>query len=164
MTPERKPINVAVIGAGAFGRNHARIYHQLQKESGQIRLVAIADLDPARAASLAQEYAKSGTRAFGSVKELTKSGHVQAASVTVPTVEHLKVAGELMEAGIDVLIEKPLAATLADAVVGEPARGSYTKSSDGKLNVTKVRFGKKPGGGKGGGKKSKDAASQPKDK
>ena len=44
-------------------------------------------------------------------------------------------------------------ATLADAVVGEPARGSYVKASDGKLNVTKVRFGKKAGGGKGGGKK-----------
>jgi hypothetical protein len=54
-------------------------------------------------------------------------------------------------------------ATLADAIVGEPARGSFTKSSDGKLNVTKVRFGKKPGGGKGGGKKSKDATTQPKD-
>src|SRR5439155_25626696 len=49
-------------------------------------------------------------------------------------------------------------ATIADAVVGEPARGTYTKSADGKLNVTKVRFGKKTGGkaggsgGKGGGK------------
>jgi predicted dehydrogenase len=115
MTPERKPINVAVIGAGAFGRNHARIYHQLQKESGQVRLVAIADLDPPRAASLAQDYAESGTRAFGSIRELIKGDHIQAASVTVPTVEHLKVAGELMEAGVDVLIEKPLAATLADA-------------------------------------------------
>jgi hypothetical protein len=54
------------------------------------------------------------------------------------------------------------AATIADAVVGEPARGSYTKSSDGKLNVTKVRFGKKTnGGGKSGGKKGKDGATKP---
>src|SRR6516162_583537 len=43
-------------------------------------------------------------------------------------------------------------ATIADAVVGEPARGTYTKTADGKLVVTKVRFGKKAGGGKGGGK------------
>jgi len=43
-------------------------------------------------------------------------------------------------------------ATLADAVVGEPARGSYTKGKDGKLDVTKVRFGKKTGGKAGGGK------------
>jgi hypothetical protein len=56
-------------------------------------------------------------------------------------------------------------ATLADATVGEPARGTYTKTSDGKLNVTKVRFGKKTGGkaggagGKSGGKK-KSATTQ----
>ena len=48
------------------------------------------------------------------------------------------------------------AATIADAVVGEPARGTYTKTADGKLVITKVRFGKGGGGkagGKGGGKK-----------
>jgi hypothetical protein len=51
-------------------------------------------------------------------------------------------------------------ATLADAVVGEPARGSYTKGKDGKLDITKTNFGKKAGGksgGKSGGKKKKDA-------
>ena len=54
-------------------------------------------------------------------------------------------------------------ATLADAVVGEPARGSYVEGSDGKLNVTRVRFGKKPGGkggGKSGGKHKNNAATQ----
>jgi len=56
------------------------------------------------------------------------------------------------------------AATLADAVVGEPARGSYVTAADGKLHVTKVRFGKKAGGGKGGGKKNKDATTQPTEK
>ena len=54
-------------------------------------------------------------------------------------------------------------ATLADAVVGQPARGSYTKSSDGKLNVTKVRFGRKAGGGKAGGKKQKASTTQSQD-
>jgi hypothetical protein len=44
-------------------------------------------------------------------------------------------------------------ATLADATVGEPARGIYTKGADGKLNVTKVRFGRKSGGSKSGGGK-----------
>jgi hypothetical protein len=52
-------------------------------------------------------------------------------------------------------------ATLADAVVGEPARGTYTADSSGKMDVTKVRFGKKSGGGKGG--KKKGATSQPSD-
>lgn len=60
--------------------------------------------------------------------------------------------------------DKP--ATIADAVVGEPARGSYTRAADGTMNITKVRFGKKTGGGKSGGKsagKKKDqaAATQP---
>ena len=53
-------------------------------------------------------------------------------------------------------------ATLADAVVGEPARGSYTTGKDGKLDITKTNFGKKAGGksgGKTGGKKKTDAAS-----
>jgi hypothetical protein len=53
-------------------------------------------------------------------------------------------------------------ATLADAVVGEPARGSYTTGKDGKLDITKTNFGKKAGGksgGKSGGKKKTDAAS-----
>jgi hypothetical protein len=53
-------------------------------------------------------------------------------------------------------------ATMSDVTIGEPARGSFTKSSDGKLHVTKVRFGKKAGGSKGGGgKKNKDATTQP---
>jgi hypothetical protein len=53
-------------------------------------------------------------------------------------------------------------ATLSETVVGDPARGTYTTGSDGKLNVTKARFGK--GGGKGGGnkkKKSKDSSETP---
>jgi hypothetical protein len=49
-------------------------------------------------------------------------------------------------------------ATLGDAIVGEPARGSYTKSADGKLDVTKVRFGKKSGGKAGGKHKKSDAS------
>ena len=56
-------------------------------------------------------------------------------------------------------------ATLEDAVVGQPARGTFTKASDGSLNVTKVRFGKKAGGGKANGKgkngAKKGAATQP---
>lgn len=52
-------------------------------------------------------------------------------------------------------------ATIADAVVGETVRGTYTKSADGKLQVTKVRFGKKAGGGKKSGKKNQEPASKP---
>ena len=106
-------INVAVIGVGAFGRNHARVYQQLQQQGEAIRLVGVVDSDVARADAVAKEY---GTRAFGSVEQLlTTHSEVQAASVAVPTREHLKTAGMLLQSGVDVLIEKPLAASLAEA-------------------------------------------------
>ena len=101
-------IRVAVIGAGAFGRNHARVYRQLHQEGTE--LAAIVDTDAARAAAVSREF---GNPPCLSLAELR--GRVDAASVAVPTVEHLKVARALMEAGIDVLIEKPLAPSLAEA-------------------------------------------------
>ena len=102
---------VAIVGVGGFGRNHARVYRELARQDGNLELVGVVDSDAARATAVAQEYE---TAAFASVKELVQSG-VQAASVAVPTVEHLKVARELMEAGVDVLVEKPLASSLAEA-------------------------------------------------
>jgi predicted dehydrogenase len=103
---------VAVIGVGAFGRNHARLYRQLQ-QAGSVRLVGVVDPDTARADAMAREFS---CKAFGSVEQmLATHGEVQAASVAVPTVLHLEVARALMEAGVDVLIEKPLAATLGEA-------------------------------------------------
>jgi predicted dehydrogenase len=78
-----------------------------------VRLVGVVDPDTARADAVAREF---GCKAFGSVEQmLTTHSEVQAVSVTVPTVLHLKVARTLMEAGVDVLIEKPLASTLAEA-------------------------------------------------
>jgi predicted dehydrogenase len=106
-------VNVAVIGAGAFGRNHARVYHQLAKDREGVRLVGVVDPDLARADDVAKEF---GCRGFGSVEQLINTHHeVQAASVAVPTVHHLEVARTLMQSGIDVLIEKPLATSLSEA-------------------------------------------------
>src|SRR4029077_21131142 len=105
--------NVAVIGVGAFGRNHARVYHQLAQQGEPVRLVAIVDADLVQADAAAREF---GCRAFGSVELLTTThSEVQAASVAVPTVRHLETARALMKAGIDVLVEKPMAASLKDA-------------------------------------------------
>ncbi len=95
---------------GAFGRNHARVYHELAQQDGNVELVGIVDADPARAAAVAREF---GAQAFASLGDL--KGKVDAASVAVPTVEHLAVARSLMQAGVDVLIEKPLATTLDEA-------------------------------------------------
>src|SRR5690242_20606633 len=106
-------INVGVIGAGAFGRNHARVYHQLAQEGQGVRLAGVVDSDLARAEAVAKEY---GASAFRTTEELIQqAGKIDAASVAVPTVHHLPVARALMEAGVDVLIEKPLAPSLAEA-------------------------------------------------
>ena len=114
MTPAPdKFINVAVIGVGAFGRNHARIYHQLAQQGEAVRLVGVVDPDLTRADAAARDF---GCRAFGSVEQLiTTHSEVQAASVAVPTVQHLAITRALMEAGVDVLVEKPLASSLAEA-------------------------------------------------
>jgi predicted dehydrogenase len=98
---------------GTFGRNHARVYQQLAKEGEPVRLVGVVDADSARADAVAREF---GCRGFGSLEQLlTTHSEVQAASVAVPTTHHLSVARKLMEAGLDVLIEKPLASSLAEA-------------------------------------------------
>jgi predicted dehydrogenase len=78
-----------------------------------VRLVGVVDPDTARADAVAREF---GCKSFGSAEQmLTTHSEVQAASVAVPTVLHRQVACDLMEAGVDVLIEKPLATTLAEA-------------------------------------------------
>jgi predicted dehydrogenase len=107
------PISVAVVGVGVFGRNHARVYRELEQQGEPVRLVGVVDSNLDRADAVAREF---GCRAFGSVAQmLTTHSEVRAASVATPTVHHLEVARSLMEAGIDVLIEKPIATSLAEA-------------------------------------------------
>lgn len=98
---------------GVFGRNHARVYHELEQQGFPVRLVCVVDPDLDRADAVAREFS---CRAFGSVEQmLTTHSEVRAASVAAPTIHHLEVARTLMESGVDVLIEKPLAASLAQA-------------------------------------------------
>ena len=102
-----------MIGVGAFGRNHARVYKELEQQGEPLRLLGIVDQDVSRADAVGREF---GCRSFGSLGQLlTTHSEVQAASVTVPTLHHLSAARTLIEAGVDVLIEKPLASTLAEA-------------------------------------------------
>ena len=101
------------MGVGVFGRNHARVYKELEQQGEAVRLLGVVDPDVNRADAVAREF---GCKAFGSVEQmLTTHSELQAASVAAPTVHHLSVARELMKAGVDVLIEKPLAATLPEA-------------------------------------------------
>jgi predicted dehydrogenase len=108
-----QPLRVAVVGAGAFGRNHLRVYRELQQAGHDIRLVAVVDRDPAVLSEAAATFDVPG---FDSIEAcLAVVGELDAASICVPTVHHASTAAPLLAAGIDLLIEKPLAASLADA-------------------------------------------------
>jgi predicted dehydrogenase len=101
-----KKIRVAVIGAGVFGRHHLRVLSQ----SLNATLVGVVDADRERAAQAAAEH---NCLTFATLGEL--QGEIDAAVVAVPTSLHAEVGCELLAAGIDVLVEKPIAADLASA-------------------------------------------------
>ena len=108
MVNESAPVDVAVIGAGRMGRHHARIYSTMPG----CRLVAVVDSDEKRRAELA---ATHRCRDFADVSSMLSAGiRPMAASIAAPTVHHRAIAAELFDAGIDTLIEKPLAPTAAD--------------------------------------------------
>ena len=95
-----RPLRVAVVGVGHMGRHHARIYGELDN----CELVAVIDKNVDRAKEIA---AKHGGTAYAAADDVP--GELDAASVAVPTVYHAEVAVPLMERGIAVLVEKPLA-------------------------------------------------------
>jgi len=106
-------LRVAVCGAGAFGRNHLRVYRELENAGQPVALVAAVEPDSARAADTAAQY---DIPVFPDVAALLAADlKLNAASVAVPTVHHHNVAAPLLEARLDVLVEKPLAASLAEA-------------------------------------------------
>ena len=101
-----KKVRVAVVGAGDFGRNHARVYRELE----DAELIGIVDANPARAAQVAEEFS---TEVLPDIESLAGPrgrrergrAHRRARSRRLP----------LLELGIDVLVEKPMAASLAEA-------------------------------------------------
>lgn len=97
---------VAVIGVGALGRHHARIYSELDN----VELAAVVDVERDRAEELATA---CGCTALESVREL--GSDVEAVSLAVPTETHAEIAVPLLEAGVHVLVEKPIAADLRQA-------------------------------------------------
>jgi predicted dehydrogenase len=110
-------IRVAVVGAGQFGQNHVRVVGQ----SPRAELVAVVDSDEARAVEAAKN---AQCLALRDARDL--AGKVDAAIVAVPTSAHAEVGCKLLDAGIDVLVEKPMAPDLASAdrlVAAAAARG-----------------------------------------
>ncbi|HLK62180.1 MAG TPA: Gfo/Idh/MocA family oxidoreductase [Bryobacteraceae bacterium] len=97
---------LAVVGAGQFGRNHCRVIH----ESERAELCAVVDTDSDRASQIASLYQ---ARPLTDFREL--AGVVDAAVVAVPTTAHAEVGTALLEAGIDLLVEKPIADDLSGA-------------------------------------------------
>ena len=99
-------IKVAVIGAGHFGREHARIYSTL----GQAHLVAVCDIDESNGRAVADRYGADFVPDYRAL-----IGQVDAVSLAVPTVSHHQIARDLLNARIAVLVEKPIARTLEEA-------------------------------------------------
>ncbi|MEK7752562.1 MAG: Gfo/Idh/MocA family oxidoreductase, partial [Acidobacteriota bacterium] len=93
-------VRTAVVGAGAFGGNHVRLLSQ----SDRAELVAVVDADPERARAAAADY---GCQALAHYDEL--AGKVDAAVVATPTAAHAAGGVALLNAGIHVLVEKPIA-------------------------------------------------------
>ena len=102
-----KPIRVAVVGAGEFGRNHVRVWRDLEG----VELAGVIDTNPERAAKVASEF---GTKVIRDLDALAAE-RVSAVSVAVPTREHARVGCRLLDAGMDILVEKPMAVSLAEA-------------------------------------------------
>ncbi|MDE0826547.1 MAG: Gfo/Idh/MocA family oxidoreductase [Akkermansiaceae bacterium] len=99
-------IRVGVAGSGSMGRNHARVYSLLEGAT----LAAVYDQDRSRAEAVVAEFGGQVAETLGDLAELC-----DAVSVVVPTEAHLTVGGELLERGVSVLVEKPIASTAEDA-------------------------------------------------
>jgi predicted dehydrogenase len=118
-------LSVAVFGAGAFGRNHLRVYRQLEQAGFGVRLAAVAETDPVAAGMLRQQENLAVFSSPEACLEACRAGklHLDAVSICVPTSAHYAVATQALAQGLDVLLEKPIAVTLAeaDALVGQAA-------------------------------------------
>ena len=103
---DARVLRVAVVGVGYLGQHHARLLAAMP----QVELVGVVDVRPERAAEIA---AAHGTTAFVDARDVLD--RVDAVSIAVPTSAHVEVAMPFIDRGVAVLVEKPLASTVADA-------------------------------------------------
>jgi predicted dehydrogenase len=99
-------LRIAVVGAGAFGRNHLRVISQCERAA----IAGVLDIDSTRAAEAAKAY---NCAIFHSLEEL--AANARGAVVATPTVTHSEIGCRLMELGLDVLVEKPIAHSIPAA-------------------------------------------------
>jgi predicted dehydrogenase len=101
-------LRVGVIGAGHLGTLHAKMYAQMSS----VELVGLYDIDPQRAAAVASQH---GSRQFENISSLLEA--IEAVSIATTTTSHFEVARAALEAGVHVLIEKPMTETIEQARV-----------------------------------------------
>jgi len=105
-----KPARVIVVGVGHMGRLHAQKIAERARAGDPVALVGVSDADPERMEEVARELS---TRAEASPRALFADA--DAAVIAVPTVAHFEICSAALEAGLDVLVEKPIAANLGEA-------------------------------------------------
>jgi predicted dehydrogenase len=104
--PAGRPLRVAVVGVGHLGRHHARLLSDMPG----VDLVAVVDTAPGRAAEIASQHGGEALEDWRDVR-----GRVDAVTIAVPTESHAEIAIGCIESGAAVLIEKPIASSVADA-------------------------------------------------
>jgi len=102
---------IAIIGVGHWGKNHARVYKELCQD-GVADAIQIYDVDEARVLELSSALGIQGTSNY---QQILNDSEVQAVSIVTPSRTHYQIAKECMEAGKDVLVEKPLTMDVAEA-------------------------------------------------
>jgi len=101
------PLKTAVIGVGSMGKNHARVYSEL----AEANLVAVSDANAATAEAIGKTF---GAAAYSDYRELLEKEKPEAVSVAVPTAMHEQVVTDVLNSGANVLVEKPIAATIEE--------------------------------------------------
>jgi len=103
-----KTIKAAVIGCGSWGRNHARVYREL----ADVDLAAVCDLNPQSAKTCGERF---GAPYYTDPAPIIKDPNIELVSICTPTVTHADIAIAAIEAGKNVLVEKPMTNTLTEA-------------------------------------------------
>jgi len=108
MIPPDRKIKVCLVGAGVWGRQHARVFSQRP----DVQLCAVAGRTLAKTQARAAEF---GLRAYTNVQEMLAAEKPDLVSLSLPNLEHFEATMQVIEAGYSLLVEKPLTFDLSEA-------------------------------------------------